>query len=637
MKTITLIFFFLISVFPCLAQTPIDSIFHLIEKSGNEKKQTEWLFEICKIAHETNDASSIEYLHNLHGRIEKTDDELKAAIYHFSGSVYRAGGDYEKALEFDLKALKISEILEDTKLQAKLLNNIGIDFYRLTNYDKALSYFSQAQLIYNQIDDTLGMGDSYNNIGMIYDDMHKPDSALIFYQNAYNLFLEIDRKDAVADVLNNLAGVYYQKAEFDKVLKYALQSLDIQKEIGNEHKISYTLINIGVLYFSLGNYSKAIEYELEGIAIAQKIGSLPFIRFGCKNIAEAYSKIGDYEKAYKYHVEYAAANDSIFNKDMVTSMNEMQTKYETEKKEQQIEILEQKSKIDNLKYQRIRLFGLSLLVVLILILVIIVILYRQNKQKALTNELLSDKNEELKVLNATKDKFFAIISHDLKNPLSGFYAITNSIDDYFEDINKDDLHTYIRELRTSSRQLKDLLYDLLQWAALQTKEIAETPQEVNINKLVEETISFLQASIKEKKHRISNKISYNTVVNIDNNMISVIFRNLIANAIKFTPENGEISIYEQNFNNQIKFFVKDSGIGMSENDMKKLFRIDIDTKTIGSSPEKGTGLGLILVKEMVEKLNGQIKVESKIGKGSTFIIILPFDMPKDGKNTHNHS
>ncbi len=619
-----LIFFLFFFSFNTIKAQNTDSLLNLLEKTTETNKKAEVLFELCKANYHTSLNSAVIYLEKLlklAPNIKNTDFLIQ--IYQFSGSLYRAKGDYEKALEHDLKGLKLLENNSNQIKKAKLLNNVGIDFYRLYDYTKALKYFKESQIISINNNDSISIGNSYNNIGMIYDDMNKLDSALMFYKKAKKIYTAINEKDAIADVLNNFAGVFYKKNNFDKVLLYAQQSLEIQKELGNKKKIAYTLINIGVLYFSIKNYSKAIEYELEGIKVAEEIGSVPLIRFGSKNIAEAYAKINDFENAYKFHLKYSVANDSIFNKDKVSSMNDMQTKYETEKKEQQISILEKEANIRDLKIQKITILLISTSVLIVLILSIIVILYRQNKQKEKINKLLETKNDKLNILNATKDKFFAIISHDLKNPLSAFCNITNSLETYFNEIEKDELHNYIKDLNKSSAELQNLLQNLLQWAAMQNNRLISNPEKINLPEIINENISLLKNNADKKQIKLNSKIQNRTTIYADVLMIKTVFRNLLSNAIKFTEKNGKIEIMAKTTGKYIEIELKDNGIGINQEDISKLFRIDVDTKKIGNSPEKGTGLGLILAKEMLEKNNGQISVKSKIGKGTSFFITLP--------------
>ena len=252
-----------------------------------------------------------------------------------------------------------------------------------------------------------------------------------------------------------------------------------------------------------------------------------------------------------------------------------------------------------------------------------IVIYSRYRFKNKTNRLLEDKNKQLEIANATKDKFFTIIAHDLKNPLSGIKIITQSLSENIGKITQEELLYFMNELNSSSANLFELLQNLLQWARSQTGKLEFKPEEINLYKTFNKNLELLSPIAEKKKISLVNEISDSMSVYADLNMLNTIFRNLISNAIKFTGSNGKIDIIAKKKNGSVQIIVKDSGIGIDKTDISKLFRIDVDTSTIGISEEKGTGLGLILCKELVEKNKGSIWAESEPGKGSAFCFTLP--------------
>ncbi|MDY0389241.1 MAG: tetratricopeptide repeat-containing sensor histidine kinase, partial [Methanolobus sp.] len=402
-----------------------------------------------------------------------------------------------------------------------------------------------------------------------------------------------------------------------------MKSLKIQEELGNENKLAYTLINIGILYYSIGEYEKAIEYEERGLLIAEKNENYPHLRFGYKSLADAYAEIGDYQKAFTTHIKFASINDTIFNQDMAQAISEMQTKYETEKIEQQVKLLQTENELADIRIKRGRTVILTFLIIIVLGLLIAVILIRQNRFKARLNKILESKNMELSSLNATKNKFFAIVSHDIKNPLSGFKAITSALDDSFNEMSENDIKKYIKILRNSSNQLDELLKGLLNWSALLNSNKEINLNEVQLSEIINEIVNLVKGDCDLKGVELNVNICDLPKVYADENMLLAIVRNIVSNAIKFTPSGGTIaiSIYPENNRNVVS--VSDTGIGIEQQDINKLFRIDADTKTIGNSKEKGAGLGLILVKEMAVRCNIDIDVRSEFGKGTEFVLSIP--------------
>lgn len=237
-------------------------------------------------------------------------------------------------------------------------------------------------------------------------------------------------------------------------------------------------------------------------------------------------------------------------------------------------------------------------------------------------EIEHQKNE-LEQLNATKDKFFSILAHDLKNPFTTVHSLSHLINDNYQSIDELDRRDIIHRICDSSQHIYNLLDNLLTWSRSQRGLIKVNPVSFCLNEVISTNLNLQLAEIQNKNLVINNKISEKQMVFADRDMIATVIRNLINNAVKFTPEKGTIQIDVSKPNDKLRLDIIDSGIGIAGSDLKKLFRIDIKTQSIGQSKEKGTGLGLILCKEFIERNKGQIEVTSQLGHGSTFSIILP--------------
>ena len=231
---------------------------------------------------------------------------------------------------------------------------------------------------------------------------------------------------------------------------------------------------------------------------------------------------------------------------------------------------------------------------------------------------LKEARENLLELNATKDKFFRIIAHDLKSPFSSILGFTSLIVENIDDFSQDKIKEYLLMLNKMSQTTYELLKNLLEWARSQSGEITFLPEQVEVVEVINDNIVLLKESAQNKSIVLTSEIEDDIALFGDKNMIKTVIRNLISNAIKFTPENGKIVIKSNSTNEGTEFSVIDSGIGISQENISKLFRLDVHHTTVGTKDEKGTGLGLILCKEFVEKHNGKIWVESEVGIGTTF-------------------
>ncbi|MCF8368355.1 MAG: HAMP domain-containing histidine kinase [Bacteroidales bacterium] len=247
------------------------------------------------------------------------------------------------------------------------------------------------------------------------------------------------------------------------------------------------------------------------------------------------------------------------------------------------------------------------------------------EEKETSKEIKSYKTEaELRMLNATKDKFFSIIAHDLKNPFNSLLGFSDLLKNDYDNFNKEEIKRFIQIMHDSSKQGFNLLENLLQWSRSQTGRIAFIPGEVNVRDVVLGCIDLLGSSAKKKQIKIYYDIPENVILNGDIEMLSAVFRNLISNAIKFTPPNGSIKIKTKVLQKFTEISVIDTGVGIPAEKIHDLFRIDKQVSTSGTDNEKGTGLGLILCKEFIDKHKGKIKVSSEPKNGSEFKVILPF-------------
>jgi signal transduction histidine kinase len=232
-------------------------------------------------------------------------------------------------------------------------------------------------------------------------------------------------------------------------------------------------------------------------------------------------------------------------------------------------------------------------------------------------------NEDLQKLNATKDKFFSIISHDLRSPFNGILGFSTILVDQIEEKNFDGIEEYARIVKNSAQRALSLLMNLLEWSRSQTGLVKFSPEYVEIGILIDEVANLFVEMAQQKSIELSIELPSKVIAFGDKDMLGCILRNLISNALKFTNPGGHIVISAERKPDEILFSVSDNGVGMKKEALGKIFRIDSSSSTKGTNDEKGTGLGLILCKEFVEKHRGKIWAESELGKGSEFKFSIP--------------
>jgi two-component system sensor histidine kinase/response regulator len=251
------------------------------------------------------------------------------------------------------------------------------------------------------------------------------------------------------------------------------------------------------------------------------------------------------------------------------------------------------------------------------------------------NERLEKQNEQLKEVNASKDKFFSIIAHDLRNPLQVLLGYSELIIMNIENHNKANISKYVELILKTAKNLYTLLENLLMWSKVQKGLMEHNPQHSYVKEIVEGNIILFSPNAEQKQITLTHSVESQIAVYVDKNMINAVVRNLISNALKFTEKGGSVRVTAVEDDELVQVSVNDTGVGISKENMQMLFRIDVTHKNVGTSGERGSGLGLILCKELVEKNNGAIWVESEVGKGTTFTFTLPKEPIEGQDNIHS--
>ncbi len=238
-------------------------------------------------------------------------------------------------------------------------------------------------------------------------------------------------------------------------------------------------------------------------------------------------------------------------------------------------------------------------------------------------ELLAEHTKQLQKLNYTKDKFFSIIAHDLRNPFHSILGFTELLMRNYSDFDDAKKQEFVGLIYESSQHAHNLLENLLQWSRTQTDRIKYNPSKQSLSRIIDETVQVLNASLKKKGLIFSSEIQKDIFVYVDKNMIELVIRNLLSNAIKFTPSGGKISISAKDDGKFLVVSISDTGVGIDPEDLHRLFQFEEFHTTTGTAGEPGTGLGLIICQEFIKKHGGEITIKSELDKGSTFTFTLP--------------
>jgi len=624
-----------------------------------------------------SDSAIIYYTKALQESI-KRDDKFDIAFFNSNiGINYKYQSNYKKALEFLLKALDIAKNAENANALGRINNILGNIYQEISGYDDALSYYFTALkifqgtnnqagismtynnlgIIYQSIGDqskaleyyrkTLemdiasglleGQANAYNNIGTVYDEMGDKNKALEYYNKALALNTELNSSDGIGTAMNNIGLIYLDLGNFDKANTNLHKAAEISKSLNDNYSLANNYNNLANLYLRQKQYSKAQEYLNMAIEITKQIETKEWLVESYELYHKLYIEQNNYKKALEYYKLYTEVKAGINETINSNRIADIKIKYETDYVEAENELLKKDNEIHVLQINRQKNIMNYWLGFTILILLLAVISFSRFRLKKRTNSLLEQKNSELqeanqkllvseknlKELNATKDRFFSIIAHDLKNPFQSLLGFSETLYTDIDKYSQEEIKEYSRIILETSQNLFNLLGNLLQWAKSQLGNMPLNPKEINIHDAVEDVLSVLKITAQNKEINIKNLVTKSTIVWADKHVIATVLRNLISNAIKFTNKGGVITISAIKEENEIKISVNDNGKGISQENINRLFRIEEGFSTKGTENESGTGLGLILCNELLTQSNGKLIVESSLGKGSTFHFNLP--------------
>lgn len=546
-------------------------------------------------------------------------------------------GEYDQALNINQEALKFWEEIGDEVGLANSYNSMGVIYQELENYDRASDYFQKSLDIFKKLNRTADIVNLILHIGDVYLNRKQYDKALEYYFNADLIGKDLNNKKLKSITLSNIGEAYNLKGDYLKALDYQKKALKLKEEIGDKKRLTITYTELGVIYKNVEDYDQSLYYLDKGMKLAQEM-NLKYLVIKCYlNLSEVYTGLGNYKKTFEYYKQYIEGKENLYSEESKQTIAELLAKYQLEKKDKDNERLrhsEQLNKAQIRNQQVIIGFVLFMLLGVFAITIILNSRYHQNQKHnidlSLKNKEIENQqkyveilNKDLKEANATKDKFFSIVAHDLKSPFNSLLVLTNLLIDDFDTLSREDQKKFIEQIKESSENTFALLQNLLDWASTQMGKTKIVSERVDIAKISDEIIALLQPIARSKKISLKSEIPLDTLVYADKNMVSTVLLNLVTNAIKFTPQFGNVSIRSTIDNKQLEIEVADTGVGISHENLDKLFRLDQKVQTVGTAKEKGTGLGLIICKEFIEKNNGKLWTKSIVGKGSQFYFTLP--------------
>lgn len=515
-------------------------------------------------------------------------------------------GDYSKAIATLNEAAERNhrQPTPDKEIEAKIYMQFGVINFFQKRFDDALFYYRKSEAIAVSTKNKMGISIAKNNIANVYQKKGEYRQAIDSYRKCIKLQEELQDTATLANTYFNLGSCYEELSIQDRAKAYYKLAYSLAHTINDIEILSLSLIHLANIDAKQGEYSKAHNMLDEAEFSAKKAGLRQVLAEVYSKRMQIYEQKGDYRAALEVFKDRQLLLDSILDEKLKLRTKELQIEHQTKEKEQQIAL--QNVKIKN----RNRLLIIVMTVLIAGIVMIIVLLYLDKK--------LTRQRERLEQLNATKDKLFSIISHDLKSPAVAQQLATDVLVNKVKRANYTDILTLCKLLQDNTQQQVATIETLMNWTRMQTNKIKYTPLNIDIVPIIEEKTKLYSVAAQNKSLIINTRLPDSCIVYADPQMIGIVVQNIINNAIKFTPEGKTIDINCIDGDNDANISIVDSGAGMTP---EQLAAIDNPQEQVevrfGTNGERGTGLGLALCRDLLEKNRSRLIVESRQQVGTT--------------------
>jgi signal transduction histidine kinase/DNA-binding response OmpR family regulator len=580
----------------------------LVAQSTQLKSQAEkWVQKGRDFINIDADSSLFYAKLSLQQAINERNEEVESRAFALFGEVYQVQSKFKESVDNYLKAIRLGEKNNDKKSLSSFYNGLGITYYLQGDFAKSEKYIQKAIQLKLELKDYTYYSILTTNLAGIYFYQERYKDAISLLRKAEKVILNEKKDNYLGNVYNSLGGIYTMySAQYDSAQYYYEKSLAISKATNSLDNIISTYHNLGDLQIRKGNYAAAIPYLKEGEKITKSLNRDALTLKMYETLSEAYDSLRDYKQAYYYKQKQLDLRNEIFADEKQKAVSELEIKYETSKKEEELK----EARLATEKAKN-RMYVIVFIAVVIILIVLFILIFIRNKRK---NEI---------ILQHEKSKIFENIVHDIRTPLT---LINGPLQLIKNEVHDPKFVEYAQIMENNSNKLMTLVNELLDASKLQKGKFEVSYSMGNPVVLTKQILTDFQTEINKKEGELIFNCTISEQVNFyfPQQIFEKVLQNLLANAIKYSssPCTIEVDLIVEHENLILQ--VKDTGFGIPKEHWKNIFerfyRLDRDKNT------SGTGIGLSLVKEMLQVANGTISIVKSDQQGTTFECVLPIKM-----------
>ena len=526
---------------------------------------------------------------------------------------------YAEALKYAAMAMDVAEV-DDRNIRQVTFERMGDLYLKMNQPANAGRLLAQALLFAS---DSLSIHTLQSKLAKVDLLQGNYAQAQLQAEKCLNYANSSTNSSLKSDASFLLGEVMFAQKRYDAAIARFEHSLDLY-EATQDHPLKASILaRLADCHVANSDFTTAQALYEQGLAFCVS-HRLRYEQAGIyQGLSQLYQQRKEFQKALAFQCQYANMKDSLFNDGVLSQMARMEMKVRALKEQDFIQALRHENEYITHSIEQEKNKQMIFMVIAVVLFFISLIAIRLGYSNYCSHKKLKQKNKELAELNATKDKFFSIIAHDLKAPFNSLLGFSEVLTLHAENKSTREIVEYSGLVYSAARKLYHLVENLLQWSRAQLGSVPYKPERLSIATQTSNVVSLLKMNAESKDIVLTQRIHPDIVAFADANHYNTIMRNLLSNAIKFSRVGSVISIGAELEEDHVKVWVRDSGMGMQEDQMKRLFTINQNVSENGTLNEKGSGLGLLICKEFVELNKGEIWVESQLGKGSVFNFTLP--------------
>lgn len=531
-------------------------------------------------------------------------------------------GDYDKAIVYYLQSLEASRKLRAPKYELSALTDLAYVYVNTKQPARARDMYLQCLGLAEAGGDVHSVVTAYSNLGAIYSMLEQPDSALVFLYKGLAAGKTHENEIDMAGFYNNIGNVYYHKKQFEKALSFFRQSSALHATKAEAADRWLDNLNIADIFIELKKFDSGYVYAMRSLQLAEELNARSKEADSYSMLSKLYSRKGDYKNAYDYQQKWYTIDTSLVNAGTNETIASLQEKFHARQREQENKLLQLEVERAALRNKAITLLALSALVIAAVVALLLVQKRMANKKLQYKNDFINRQNEKLAELNFEKNALISIVSHDLNTPFAAIKMWLHILEDDTSNLTGEQKKA-VERIKQSSEKGELLIRSILDVEKAETNQHKVQLENFDLKVFVESIVVDFEPAASGKNIQLHFETADKHIYLVsDKQLVSRICENLFSNAIKYSDPGKHVWISLADGNDAVNIKVKDEGVGIPREELPNLFSKYSKISTTPTAGESSTGLGLSIVKRIVEELNGSVFCESEPGKGSLFTVVL---------------